>query len=277
MIASVSHIKGFITCPQAAYNRYVLRRAGHGLSKSLEVGTLVHTALERKVCGAADWWDDTLAEALLHGTEWREIIDQFVLLKPILEDWHLSGQYEVVATEQELALPLGPHTVIGRLDLVLRDVTTGWLWHNNHKTVDDSKNLGTEAERMRTDWHEAAYAAMGRIAYPTQFWAGSMASFIRKISLKAINDEKRGPRTGWAIYSLMVDDDITNRSLDDIKATLDRMEQAYADPDRLLRNRSACINFGICPYKMVCDGITRLDNDDRFQSLEPRYANFDAS
>jgi hypothetical protein len=257
MIINVSRLKDHLTCPQYAHNRYVSRR-GVAPSLALNVGTLWHL-------GMAVHLDESHKPAFLEALEFADDVTAraFDALVPAYNAWQLPPDWEIHAIEGERRAPLGPHTLVGTPDAVIR--TNGKFWHLQHKTLAPGIPPATYGELIRVDWHECAYQWM--LQHDFSPYGGTILNICRKLSAKAIRAE---PARALSLQYLTRSSDIIDRALNDILATAHDLDRIVVP----LRNRAACggpYRNSLCPYFGVCAGTETL-NADKFVDLEDRYA-----
>lgn len=269
MKVSVSQIKRHMECPMKAHYEYTLLRGSAKRALALDLGSLAHLAFEAKLTGK-DWrkaTDDYMAalppeESVLVG-------EGFATLSPALEAWECPDDWKVVSVEQEMEAPCGSHTLVGRLDCVVR--WNDQYWHLQHKTLSPSVPVGVYCEQQRTDWHECAYHRMAEVAGYTPF-AGTILNVVRKLSAKRIAENPTDaiippqylPRTG----------ELVQEALDDLSQLIDAIEAGRNGESRIIKCRDSCggpYRNSLCIYKPVCDGDVGIESDT-FVDLEPRYA-----
>jgi len=269
MKISVSQIKRHIECPMKAHYEYTLLRGTAHRPLALDVGVLAHLAFEAKLLGK-DWkaaTDAYLAELAPADavTAW----DGFAVIAPSVALWKPEDDWEIISVEEELETPCGSHTLVGRLDSVVR--WNGHYWHLQHKTLTGSAPVGVFCEGQRTDWHECVYH---RMAEERGYWpfAGTILNVLRKLSAgrlekapaDAIIPPQYLPRTSETVQE----------ALDDLATVIDDIEAGRDGTRRIIKQRSACTGpyrNSLCPYKPVCDGDVGIESDT-FVDLEPRYA-----
>lgn len=269
MKISVSQIKRHIECPMKAHYEYDLLRGPRARPIALDVGSLVHTALEAKLRGR-DWrvaTDEYLA-ALPLDTDPR-VDEGWLLLAPSIALWEKEEDWEVVSIEEAMETPCGSHTLVGRLDSVVR--WNGQYWHLQHKTLAPSVPVGTFVEQQRTDWHECVYQRMAEEKGYRPF-GGTILNILRKLSGKrlagnphdAIVPPQYLPRTP----------ELVQEAISDLATIVDDIQAQRDGTRRIVKCRSACAGpyrNSLCAYKSVCDGDVEIESD-AFVDLEPRYA-----
>lgn len=271
MIISVSEIKQHMTCPMLAKYKYVDRRGPDKIEQALEVGTLLHAWFEAVLNGEDGY---AAVEALMLEQEYaltpegQKVADEYTLIaEHTLPLWQRPDDWEIISVEQELRIPVGRHTVVGRLDSVV-----GWndgFWHLQHKSMHSSKPVATYSEQQRTDWHECVYQRMAEAAGYTPFM-GTILNMVRKLARSTL--EKR-PETSLALEYLAREPEMVDDALADLAEIIDHIEAMRNGDIRTWKNRSACAGmFGnrLCAYKVVCDGETDIGSP-LFVDLPVRY------
>lgn len=288
MILSISDIKLHVVCPQLFHHRIISRRSTNTPMQALELGKLVHLALDRKSKGEPHWLELTVSdsEAAINDAEDTRgqvvatgVHTQLLHLLPHLENWQQPQTWETVASELELRTELGGHTLAGRLDVLVR--WDGALWHLQYKTLGSSQPPHVFAEAQRTDWHESIYQRLVELHYPEEKIGGTILLIIRKLSKKALS-ENQSP---FELHYLTRAAALVDKAWADVERRLDQItkELHWADtqPNEYLsgaeipieQTRSACAGrFGnsLCEYKPVCDGKISLDHPS-YIDIEPRY------
>jgi hypothetical protein len=261
-----------------SHYEYDLLKAPAGRTETaLLVGTVVHAAFEALLMGGD--WEAAAAEVLMLASgdadsnaaaiACAEAEQQWGALHvAITHGWKTPEDWEVLAVEKELEVPCGVHTVVGRLDALVR--WNGSLWHLQHKTVPTNKALAVYAEQQRTDWHECVYQRMAEGRYENV--AGTLLNCIRKVSLKTARER---PLSAFESFFLPRSEDQINEAFADIEQEINDIQAEQDGTRRIIKNRSFCAGqYGnrICAFKEVCDGIVQIDDADRFINVEPRYS-----
>lgn len=266
MLISVSQIKRYMECPAKAHYEYTLHRGGLRKSEALELGSLVHIFFDAVLSGKV--WEVEIEEALaaLEPIQSVELSEAFDILRPALELWKPQDDWRVVSVEQELQIPCGSHTLVGRLDGIVE--WNGGYWHLQHKTLGATVPVGVYCEQQRTDWHESVYHRMAESAGYRPF-LGTILNIVRKLSAKAVVANPA---------SSIVPPQYLPRTTEDVDGALSDLEQTIndiADPTRrIVKNRCACAGpyrNSLCEFKPVCDGDDTLDSPN-YRDLEIRYA-----
>lgn len=272
MRVSVSEIKLFMECPMKWYFRYHLHRGKYQIQQALEVGTLAHKAFEA-ILNKRDWRSEVeafVAESRpLISQEWDRIETAFDTLSLSIAEWEVPDDWEVLHTERELEIACGRHTIVGRLDAIVR--WNGSCWHLQHKSLDASKPVAVYCEQQRTDWHESVYQRMAEEAEFVPF-AGTILNGVRKLTRSTI--ERVGASTALFCEHLPRTDDEVNSALADLAQVIDDMDGVVLGTRRAVHNRAMCagpFRNSLCEYKAVCDGEVAIDGPD-YHNLEVRYA-----
>lgn len=260
-----------------AHYEYDLLKAPAGRSETaLLVGTVVHKAFEALLVDG-DWKraaGDVLAEAHLlvdtnaEAISLAEAEQQWQAVAIAIENgWHTPEDWEILSVEEELEVPCGAHTIVGRLDSVVR--WNGAVWHLQHKTVPTNKALPIYAEQQRTDWHECVYQRMSEGRYENV--AGTLLNCIRKISLKTARER---PISAFERFFLPRTEQQINEAFADIEQEINDIQAEQDGARRIIKNRAFCAGaYGnrLCAFKEVCDGNGDINDTDRFITTEPRY------
>jgi hypothetical protein len=146
---SHSSIKRFQRCPQQYYYNYVERIEPVDRPRYLDRGGELHAMLEllyqgHRVFTTEDWAAEDI-----------DIIRRYV------NEYGLDDEWEVVATEQELIVAIGPYKVKCIIDLIVR--YQGKLWVIDHKTT---ANIPDEWDPYNmSDWQNGLYLLAVRQNY----------------------------------------------------------------------------------------------------------------
>jgi len=261
-----------------AHYEYDLLKAPAGrIETALATGSVIHKAFEALLIGKD--WSAAAAEYLTDlqkgiandatAIAYQEVEEQWQAIRICIQKgWATPEDWEVIAVEQELELPVGKHVVVGRLDTVI-----GWntgTWHLQHKSVPTNKNLAVYSEQQRTDWHECVYQRMLEQRFDNV--AGTLLNCIRKVTMKTalVN-----PLTAFQSFFLARTDEEVDEALADLEQELNDIQAEQEGARRIIKNRSHCAGaYGnkLCAFKEVCDGSASIDDPERFVTLEPRYA-----
>ena len=252
-----------------AHYEYTLHRGGLRKPDALEVGALVHIALDAILREAM--WEPIVEEALaelepVRAVELSELVDE---LRPAIAAWKKPEDWRVIGSEMELSVPCGPHTIVGRLDAVVE--WNGSFWNLQHKTLGASVPVAVYCEQQRTDWHESVYHRMAERASFVPF-AGTILNIVRKLSAKRIaefpNDALIPPQ-----YLPRSDADV-DEAFQDLQQLIDDIATQGDGGRRVVKCRSSCagpFRNSLCVYKPVCDGDDVISSEN-YMDLEPRYA-----
>jgi len=262
VLISVSDLKLHVLCPMKFHYQYNLKRGIKREEPAQELGTLAHEILKLKLKGDPGW--EVLANSDCGVKEWPSI-------QAILKVWKPDERWKILHVEEELRLPIGQHTLVGRPDAVVEWL--GGYWHLQHKTIASSKPPAIFAEVQRTDWHECVYQRMLEEQGYTPF-RGTILNMIRKLALKNIVDD---PMKAVEIAYLPRTNVEVDKTMSDIRHRLHRIYLEKSETWTIEKTRSACGGiFGnsLCQYKGVCDGWQKLE-DNIFSDLEVRYGEND--
>jgi hypothetical protein len=280
MRANISQLLLYMECPRKWYFKYILKRGFESTSKALEDGLAWHDLME-----AAPSSDLAIRE---EDPLWMKAgYDAWLVWK---EKAKKDG-FEFLAKELELEAPLGPHTIFGRLDALVR--WNGRLWHLQHKTLSPSVPIPTYQRLVARSWHEHAYQHLiGRavhvmvsdLAYSEEPYGGTLLVICRKLSDKSISKrmeelaEAGNPFAGVHMgmdRSNMWDGNTSNLdisylplpqhedTMNDLWSLMSHIEESgaliggSASQAWPIGNSSMCAGYyrnSLCPYIDVCDG-----------------------
>lgn len=282
MKTSVSHLKRHMECPMKAHYEHVMLRGPVKKSEPLIIGTLWHDLIAARLEGrrpllapAVDALEFITPEEL---DEWNKAA----------ADWPLPEDWETHAIEVPLSLKVGKHTLVGTADHIIK--WNGSFWHNQHKTLDYRRPLSMYQAQQEVDWHEAAYKRMGEAAGFVP-WGGTYLDIFIKLSAKG----KREGRSPYIFTPLPVAESTTDDAIADIEQLMDEIEAQYLyTPEgyrqllragmveegcelsgldwnrRIVKNRQACVSYGVCPFLEVCNHRKEIGDGD-FVNLPQRY------
>jgi hypothetical protein len=181
MNVNISMLKDFVKCPQLAHNIHVRKRGLEGRSAKMEVGSLFHEMMERRLMGAGEprGKENTRGMALPSWTtvssEARELWEKHRLWLPA-NAFELDPAWEMVATEKALESEVGLVMLQGRLDAIIK--YNGKFWSLQWKTY-ESDLLGLQ-EKVRLSYHEVAYQWLAEQNGYTP-WGGTILGACQKL------------------------------------------------------------------------------------------------
>ena len=253
MRTSISHMKEHMMCPMFAHLRNVVRRSRPDTAVALEVGTLTHAFLAKKLGGTP------ISEPVIVSDR---AAAEFAVLLPQLEKWKLPNDIKIVHVEHELSMPIGEHEMVGTLDAIVK--YNDMFWHLQHKTLAATIPVATFIEQQATDWHEQGY---GLMAIHNGFtpWGGSILNVLRKRKFQAGQSQFE-----TMLHFLPFNEKLANEALEDMYRVLEEMKHG-----RPIKNRAACggpYRNSLCQYKGVCDHELEITDDKFFVTTEQRYA-----
>lgn len=260
MLVSVSELKDYMRCPQRAFNAHRLRALPVQTPTALSLGTLWHLAMQLLHQDKDGSIVFTAHELASHGFEVQDskAVAKLKILRSAYQaaqDRHLNGWYDsrCIGVEVEYRMPLGRHTLVGRLDTIISGASR--IWHRQHKTT--SILNPSYLKHFQEDWHEVAYHALARHngidLYATDLW------------VVAYRDPKP-----FQTYVIPPPKDPA-RAL----AAMERIADRIESEDEPIRNRAACYGDFYttpCPYLGVCNGHAQLSDTTLYTIHPPRYA-----
>jgi hypothetical protein len=307
MAHTVSAIGEYESCERRYRYKYVdlVRPRIHG--KALNVGTLLHSALEEFSNGAsADEALEAMAAAV-DGHEYFGTDDGTVeyhrtraMVRAYFSRWAVSRErWEVVGVEREFAIELAPGVAFaGKIDLIARADGRLYVW--DHKTTSDEVgNVGTDFwQRLAIDKQIAAYSEATLREYgemPSILWdvvkkpAGKPKGKVKIARRKTESDAEYEARKAANLETLPEFEDRLAQEMtakpDEclVRREVHRTREQHAELmseivetcNRIqehkgcwTRNDKACRSYGsTCAYLGVCAGVEGLDSE-RFEKLE---------
>lgn len=257
-------------------------------ANALSFGTLVHKGLE------FIWTSGSTNQVVLDG-DLYDMARATAMLKGYIARWHAEDveRYEVLSVEQEFDCPLvNPATgatsktwrLAGKLDVLVRDRTTGHVWIVEHKT--SSSDIGTGSAywaRLRMDTQASIYYAGAQsLGYEP---AGIIWDVLAKPRLRPLeaNSRRATPETPTEFQARIeaaIAADHTpyyqrgevvrlEAEMADAMTDIWQTGQQLRDAERLgrsPRNPDACEKWGrLCDFFPVCSGEETLDNQRLYQ------------
>ena len=158
MRISVSAMRDWLKCPQYAHNIHIAHRGPEGRPVPLDVGTLFHEAMARRLGGDLSLGPE-LKSWLEVSEEAREKWSRHRLWLPV-NHCELDPAWTVLGTEVVLEASIGyGHTLVGTLDAPI--VWNGKLWSGQWKTYDGGPEPAAALlrllDKVRLSYHEVAY------------------------------------------------------------------------------------------------------------------------
>jgi len=261
MKANISQLNLYMECPRKWYFKYVLKKGIESSSQALLDGLDWHDLMESNPSS-----DLSIREG---DPLWMKAgYDSWLAWK---EQAKRDG-FEFLGKEIELEAPLGPYTLFGRLDALVK--WNGLLWHLQHKTVAPTKPISTYQRYVAKSWHEHGYqhlienASKDGEKFATSPYGGCLLVICRKLADKTMKGYSDAGLSNLVVSYLSLPDHI--RTMRDIEDVVGRME--YLD----LRNTTfppgnpnMCAGFygnSLCQYIDVCDGHGSIED---FPSIDP--------
>ena len=296
MKLSVSDIKDFRRCEKLAYYKHnLLRSPAKSDSVALTVGTIWHKGMEVFLRERSA---DAAAAAMLDEVSKLEASDlhakasyQLGILAAGLTYWTVPSDWEVLSIEQVLSASLprwrtglhhaNDHILQGRLDAIVR--WNGKVWHVQHKTVDERKNLPLYWRQMERDWHECAYAyLLERNGFDN--YGGTLLIAARKVAAKRL--DPTNPSNIIVPQFISRPQHVIDKAVDDIYLIMNRWQanldaaRASGGPGNFIEDRDQCTGpwgNSPCPYLDVCNGLISIDDPTKFVDTPDRYESPDDS
>lgn len=282
MRLSSSEIKRYMTCRRSWFYSQVegYRRIKAEHTGPLFLGDRVHKALETYYEFESRHASDGFLAAsyehdvALYPDESDALLKEKKLTTAMMEGYHdwleETGEdeyIEVIGNEGIMEIPYGKHWLIGKYDLMVRDLKTGLIWYLDHKTAQDFSG----SARFQIDIQFKHYAVIGKALHGDEF-GGIIWNGLRKVQ-----------RTGRAKPPFYMRERITHNA-DELSAywkvlhvIIEEMEDAkhknhygyhsmYPNPSRE--------NCGICTFKNICsmfDDGSDLDFvlDTEYEIVDP--------
>ena len=319
-LLTASRLKTARACQRLHLYEYIQGFRPARDAEALRFGTLIHLGLEA-------WWrgsDNRLADALqvleLAEADAFDLARARAMVVGYDARWLADADlYAIVAVEARFQAPLvNPDTgrasqtweIGGKLDVVVRELSTGRYGVVEHKTSSEDVRPGSDYwKRLRLDGQVSIYYAGAQvlIGQPIDF---CLYDVLSKPSLKPLKKtaELKFKKDGTPYANQRLEDETPEqfeaRILEDIAADpsgyfgrsevvrLDgEVAEAMADVwqfGRMLRendlrgfyprNVDACIRFGRpCPFFGVCAGEASLDDPELFRRTETTHPELDAA
>jgi hypothetical protein len=237
-----------------------------GSALALEIGTLTHQHMAAKLLPRASV---TLQD---HSSpEWQR-------LKQVLDLWEKPSDWDVLASEEPMELQLGPHTIDGTPDAIIK--WNDQYWHGQIKTAQRRLSVYAYVEQQTTDWHEIGYERMISNSLGVEV-NGTILILIRKPEPFDMGKGDEHLRSLVSLHYLTRSARIVSDGLKDLEAIVDQIEAQYIEQsgglgysNRIIRNRSACAGANrnyVCQYKRVCDHEAEITDGD-YVDVPDRYA-----
>jgi hypothetical protein len=256
MLANVSMLKSYLACPQIAYNQYIAKRGPGSVSPKLEVGTLFHEYMERKLTPPPQNGD--VPE---HVPSWFEVSGEAreLWLKHqmwlAVDAWEVPDDWQVLGTE----VALQNHMLQGRLDAPI--IWQNKLWSGQWKSYED--DLMSLQERVRLSWHEVAYQWLAEETCEKLGvrWGGTILGACQKLPSYRVVSGKRVPITdeqrenALTFHYLVRSPAVQERMLSDLIYHVLQMNREVVMGARIARNYDSCFGAfgrGRCPYYSAC-------------------------
>jgi len=285
-----SSIKRYQDCEYKFKLRYVDLYREDKESEPLVLGSLVHLGLEAFLLGkpleVALEEIERSADTYLLCDKDPSIIDKSCIF---VEGYYKryaelhAERYETVSVEQEFTMELGPNTIGGKFDGVLRDKKTGEIILIEHKTCGD----WTAKDAMGVYWQqrqnafdtqlviyqEALRRDMGlpwekppRIIYDVIYKDKTQMKDLSKMH-KFYTDDSMMHRFSYTRQDIVYTPADRLRALSEYKALATRIQDRMEDGE-WLRNTNACRKgWGMCEFFKVCQGMDDLETADNLVKL----------
>lgn len=262
MKVNISQVNLYQTCPTKWYDRYVLRREKAGSNDTLDAGTIFHKAMEVYFYGVKEYKDHVIAKGMAEEylTMQAESISDRPKLKATLFDLATKFQFmphpayydpaSVIGVEKTIEMPLGRHTLIGRLDGIVLDSVSGLVWHVQNRTLGLSTKMDTYIESRIMDPHELAYGALLAHEYRDRKIGGTITNFVKKGGTPS-SEKWYEEVIPWSQNRWHDMEEDYGRLIDEMQELTDPANLRYGKP---IKNRTACRTVwgSMCPYWDVC-------------------------
>lgn len=175
MIVNISRIKEFQTCPHKYRRRYEEGVAEAIPSLNLTFGSAIHEGLR------AHYMGEDAAEAYLASIpdDHPDKLYGLTMLAAYAKRWAQEDrEWRVLAAEEAWECHIGPHTIVGRPDLVIE--REEGVYHVQHKTLNKYKGFDAYAQAYELDWHEPAYALAAIERGYGDRYRGTILNILRK-------------------------------------------------------------------------------------------------
>lgn len=274
---TISEFKDWLACPQRANVKRFLGKWAPSNSSALSIGTAFHKGLESKLKSEPIPIPELVrqldAKDIPKTTRLLEALESFAF-----PDWKVLGIEKPVRIQFPAVLG-GDHQspeweLVGRLDGLVEH--EGKLWSLQAKTIDSSRPIAEEAQRVVSSFHEVAYDMMLRES--GIHVAGTIVLLGVKLS-KAAEDRGQPP------IMLEVLPRNPERTLNlwqwSVLPTLRRCVLELIDLEANFMNTDDCLGkFGNskCPLFDVCHHGANLERYAAINFTEPivsRYPEFD--
>lgn len=222
MIVNISRIKEFQTCPHKYMRRYEEGVAPATSSPALTFGTAIHEGL------GAHYGGGDMRQAYLASIpdDHPDKLYGLTMLDAYVKRWAGEDEdWRVLAIEEPWSCTLGPHTIMGRPDLVIE--RADGIYHVQHKTASKYRGFDTYAQAYELDWHEPAYALAAIERGLGERYRGTILNILRK------TNEPSFYRT-----HIVMDEWKLENFRADVVQVIDLMER----PERP-RNTQSCFNY----------------------------------
>jgi hypothetical protein len=247
---NISQLKLHHQCAQKSHYRDIQKRGPVEKSEPLTLGTLWHKAMADLMTGSETLPPERAMAPEEIQKKWDETLAPLV---PLVVDMLPRG-YKVLAVEQPLSVPIGPHWLEGTPDLLI--TWNGKIWHVQYKTLNPSTPLHIYTETQRVDWHESGYEAMICHNYDDPPVGGTILIVARKLSAKSIAEK---PGQAVSVHYLVRRPAEVAEALADMYTEMEAIykEGPKGEYNRIQKNPGACGGvYGnqLCPYFHVCYG-----------------------
>jgi hypothetical protein len=312
-LITVSRMRSFNSCRRLHHYKYELGFRSVRTASTLAFGTLIHAGLEA-------WWKakaDRLQFALVAMVESSADVDDNTMAKATVlmcgydTRWLPEmGDLEVLRVEAQFTAPLrNPTTgypcrdleVAGKLDVLVRRISTGKVWFYEHKTSSEDLTLGSQYwQRLRMDPQVSVYYEGAKaLGFEVEGCVYDVLAKFKERPKLATPVEKRKYTKEGKLYSGQRDTDETSEEFRarlaasimenpdaffarvEVVRTEDELRESQSDThvtalmirecarlERAPRNPDACFLYHrICDFHPVCSGCGSLNDETSYQRL----------
>lgn len=278
MRLNITMIRDTLKCPQYAHNLHVARRGPVWTPVALDVGSLFHEGMERRL---------RLEPVLKHELpSWgmvsqpaRDTFDKHKLWVP-MNSFEPDPNWEIQGVELRVQRPITPNLeLVGRLDGFI--IWQNKLWDLQWKTYSD--DLLDLIEKVRLSWHEVGYQWMAEHSAPTIPWGGTILGACQKLPGYRLTPDENGKKSREEVTDEMRAAAFTLHFITRSREQQEDMVrqliqtamkvQGELEAGALLRNYDQCFTrFGSkCAFFDVCHHHGHLHGPE-FIDVEDRYA-----
>lgn len=276
MKASNSRIQVYQTCQRKYKLRYVDRIYQRKFPHYLTFGNAVHKFFEsfysrlpnapkqiKKVFAAVD-------KSLLSKDEIEAMVIQEAIAQGIASSYAIRyagdfEKYQNFITEKEGVVPVGNHTLEGRLDVLSQDKDGDW-WVIDHKTA--SFINSDYIERAKMDWQILGYMLIGKELLGGKWPKGVVYNLIKKPAIrlrsaesiasftKRIEEEYTqyaDEKSYFTRQEVLIGKSTLTEYLAELNEMLNMIDSQHKRDSSWPKSTGSCIGkYGSCEYMPIC-------------------------